>query len=60
MDKNYGVINFLQNTLTLRKPGVAIFADIINIVTIFIKTIILDSRKIKRIITYVSKSSLCL
>ena len=51
---------FFQNTLILRRPGVAIFADIIKIVTMFIKTIIQDSRKVKRIINYVSKSSLYL
>ena len=41
-------------------PGVAIFADIIKIATMFIKTIIQDSRKVKRIINYVSKSNLYL
>ena len=33
-----------QNTFILRRPGVAIFADIIKIVTMFIKTIFKDSR----------------
>ena len=42
-----------QNTIILRRPGVAIFADIIKIVTIFIKAIIKDSRKVKRIRNYV-------
>ena len=56
MDRNHDVITFFQNTLILRRPGVAIFADIIKIVTIFIKTIIQDSRKVKRIINYASKS----
>ena len=51
---------FFQNTLILRKPGVAVFADIIKIVTIFIETVIQDSRKVKRIISYVSKSNLYL
>ena len=60
MDINYDVITFFQNTLILRRPGVTIFADIIKIVTIFIKTIIQDSRKVKRIINYVSKSNLYL
>ena len=60
MDRNYDVITFFQNTLTLRRLGVAIFADIIKIVTMFIKTIIQDSRKVKRIINYVSKSNLYL
>ena len=51
---------FFQITLILRRPGVAIFADVIKIVTIFIKTIIQGSRKVKRIINYVSKSNLYL
>ena len=37
-----------QNTLNLRKPGVVIFADIIKIVTMFVKTITKDSRKAKK------------
>ena len=49
-----------QNTLTLRRPGVVIFADIIKILTMFIKTITKDSRKVKRIRNYVSKSNLYL
>ena len=38
----------------LRKPGVAICADITKTITTFIKTIIKDSRKVKRIRNYVS------
>ena len=60
MDINYDVIIFFQNTLILRRPGVTIFADIIKIVTIFIKTITQDSKKVKRIINYVLKSNLYL
>ena len=60
MDRNYDVITFFQNTLILRRPGVAIFADIIKIVIMFIKKIIQDSRKVKIVINYVSKSSLYL
>ena len=41
-----------QNTIILRRPGVAIFVDI-KIVTIFIKAIIKESRKVKRIRNYV-------
>ena len=59
MDRNYDVITFFLNTLVLM-PGVAIFADIIKIATMFIRTIIQDSRKVKRIINYVLKSSLYL
>ena len=39
-------------------PGVVVFADIIKIVTTFIKTIAKVSRKVKRIRNYVSKSNL--
>ena len=49
MDRNYDVITIFQNTLILRRPGVVIFADIIKIVIMFIKTITEDSRKVKRI-----------
>ena len=59
MVRNYDVITFFLNTLVLM-PGVAIFADIIKIATMFIKTVIQDSRKVKRIINYVLKSSLYL
>ena len=47
--------NFLfQNTFISRRSGAAIFADIIKIVTMFIKTL----RKVKRIRNYVSKWNL--
>ena len=36
-----------QNTLILKRPRVAIFADIIKVVTIFTKTIFKDSKKKK-------------
>ena len=49
MDTNYDVISFFQKTFILRRLGVAIFADIIKIVTIFIKTIPKDSRKVRKI-----------
>ena len=51
MDRNYDVA-----TCILRRTEVVIFADIIKIVTMFIKTIFKDSRKVKRIRNYVSKS----
>ena len=60
MDRNYDVITLFKNTVILRRPGVAIFADIIKIVTMFIKTIVKDSRKVKQIRSYVSKSNLYL
>ena len=41
-------------------PRVPTFADIIKIVTMFIKTIFKDSRKVKRTRNYVSKCCLYL
>ena len=49
MDRNYDIITFFQNTLILRRSGVAIFADIIKIVTMFIKAIIENSKKLKEL-----------
>ena len=58
MDRNYDVMTIILKYLILKRPGVVIFVDIIKVVTMFIKTITKDSRKAKRIITYVSKSNL--
>ena len=41
-------------------PRVAIFAEIIKVVTMFIKTIFKDSKKLKRIRNYVLKCNLYL
>ena len=49
MDRIYDVITLFQKTFILRRPGVVVFADIIKIVTMFIKTIFKNSRKVKRI-----------
>ena len=49
-----------QNAFILRRPRVTIFADIIKIVTIFIKAILKDLKKVKRIRNYVSKHNLYL
>ena len=57
MDRNYDVINLFRN-IVLRSPGVAIFADIIKLRTMFIKKLFKDSRKVKRIRNYVSKCNL--
>ena len=46
--------SLFKSTFILRRPGVAIFADIIKIVNMFIKTICRDSRKVKRIIDFLS------
>ena len=40
-----------QNTCILRRPGVAIFANIIKIVTTFIKTILKTQEKLKELET---------
>ena len=45
MDSNYDVITFISKYRILR-PGVAIFVDIIKIITMFIKKIFKDSRKV--------------
>ena len=49
-----------RNTVILRRPGVALFVDIIKIVTRFIKQIFKDLRKAKRIRNYVLKCNLYL
>ena len=48
MDRNYDVIIFISNIFILRRPRVAVFAEIIKIVTIFIKTIFKDSKTVKK------------
>ena len=47
---------FYQNTFILRRPRVAILADIFKIVTMFIKAILQDSKKFKRKRIYVTKT----
>ena len=54
------VMRLFQNTFVLRRPGVAIFADIIKVVTKFLKTIFKYSRKVKISRNYVSKGNLYL
>ena len=60
MDKSYDLIFFFKKIFILRRAGVAIFADIIKILTMFIKTILKDSGKVKRIRNYVSKCNIYL
>ena len=60
MDKIYDVITFLKKIFILRRPEVAIFADIIKILTTFIKTILKGSRKLRRIRSFVSEWNLYL
>ena len=49
-----------ENVIALGRPGVARFADIIKILTIFIKKVSKDSRKVKRDRNYVLKCNLYL
>ena len=42
MDRDYDVMEFLTKKLCFEKAGVAIFADIIKIVSMFIETILKD------------------
>ena len=60
MDRNYDAINLFQNTYILRMPRVAIFADTMKFVIMFIKIISKDSKRVKRIKNYVSKYNLYL
>ena len=48
MDRNHDVITVFSKKLYFKKSGVAIFAEIIKIVTMYIKTILKDSRKVKK------------
>ena len=54
MDINYDVIVFISKTYILRSPRVAIFADM-KILTVFIKKIFQDLKKVKRTENNVSK-----
>ena len=48
MNINYDVITSISNTFILRRLRVVIFASIIKIVTIFIKTIFKDIKNVKK------------
>ena len=54
------ICDVFQNIFILTRDGVAIFADIIKILTIFILAIYKDSRKFKMNRNYVLKYSLYL
>ena len=62
MDRNNDVKTSFSKIIFLRRHGVAIFADIIKIVTIFFKTILKDSRlKLKELeIMYQNGISICI
>ena len=55
MDRILTSYLFFQNIIVLNWPGVAVFSDIIKIITIFVKKIFQDLIKVKRIRNYVSK-----
>ena len=46
------------NIFISRRPGIANFADIIKILTMFIKKVFKDSKKVKRFRSYEPKCSL--
>ena len=55
MGKNYDVVIFFSKIFILRRPEVANFADIIITLTTFIKTILKDSRIVRKVTSYVSE-----
>ena len=55
MGRNYDVISIFLKKNILRRHGVALSANIIKIVTMFIKTILKNSRKIRITTNYVSE-----
>ena len=56
MDRKFDAISFFSKN----QNWAAIFADIIKIVTMFVKTILKDSRKVSRVRNYLSKWNLYL
>ena len=55
MARNYDVITFASKYLYFKKTWGSHFADIIKNVTMFIKTVFTNSRKVKRVRNYVLK-----
>ena len=60
MDSNYDVITFILEYFILKRLRLTNFADIIKIATLFIKILIKNSNKIKRVINYTLKYDLYL
>ena len=60
MGRNYDVITFISKYGCFNKAWVATFADTIKIITMFIKKIFKDTRKVKRIRNYALKCNLYL
>ena len=49
MDRNYNVITVISNSFILKRPSVAIFADIIKIVTIFFNQSLKTQKSLKKL-----------
>ena len=49
MDRNYDIITLFQLLFILRKSRVDIFADIIKLIAMFIKTIFKGTKKLKEL-----------
>ena len=54
-DKNCDIKTFFQNTVILKRPGVANFADIIKVAIILVKITLKNSIKVKRVTDYTLK-----
>ena len=54
------LLPLLRNIFILRRPGVANFAEIIKIVTMFIKKFFKDPKEVNRIRNYIPKCNLYL
>ena len=61
MDRNYGVITIISNTLILGRPGVVTFADIIKILAMFEKQLLKFQEKLKELeIMYQNPIYMCI
>ena len=54
MDRNHDVISFFKKAFILRRTGGATFANIIKITSMFIKAILNNSRKVRKIRIYLN------
>ena len=60
MGKSYEVIDLFQNTLILIRPRVVISADVIKVVTMFIKKTLKTQKKLKELeIMYQNLTYIC-
>ena len=58
MDKHYDAITLFSRYFILKRPRIAMLADIVKVVTMFIKTVFEDSKKVKKIRNYAPKCNL--